>query len=134
MRGKLLPYTLKLEWVAGKRHHIEDVLSRAPLFAPADLDDMHISTARTFLVSAESKRSEFTVILDSMDADYIMLKNDKLNHTCESCYANQLKAEFDNPSVDGELVYLDAKRIVIPIKGVKPVLKVLHVLHIKPTI
>ena len=34
---------------------------------------------------------------------------------------------FDNLSVDGELVYLDAKRIVMSVKGVKPILKLLHV-------
>ena len=33
-------------------------------------------------------------------------------------------------SVDEELVYLDAKRIVMPIKGVKPMLKLLHVSHV----
>ena len=37
---------------------------------------------------------------------------------------------FDNLSVDGELVYLDARRIVMPIKGVKPILKLLHVSHV----
>ena len=45
MREKVLPYTFTLKWVAGKGHHIADALSRAPLFAPADLDDMHIDTA-----------------------------------------------------------------------------------------
>ena len=79
MREKLLTYTFPLKWIAGKGNHTADALSKAPLFAPADRDDMHIDTARTFLVSAESKRSEFTAILDSMDADYIMLKNDVLN-------------------------------------------------------
>ena len=91
---------------------------------------MHIDTVRTCLVSAESKKSEFTALLDSMDADYIMLKNNILNQTCERCYANQLKAVFDNLSVDGELVYLGVRRIVMPLKGVKPILKLLHVLHI----
>ena len=84
--------------------------------ARADLDDMHIDTARTCLVTAENKKSKFSAILDSMDADYIILKNDILNQTCENHYANQLKAEFDNLSVDSELVYLDAKKIVMPKK------------------
>ena len=49
MREKLLPYTytFTLKWVAGKGHHIAHALSRATLFAPADLDDMFIETART---------------------------------------------------------------------------------------
>ena len=120
-----------MKWVAGKEHHIADALSRAPLFAPADLDNMYIDTARTCLVSAETtKKGEFNTILDSMDADYIMLRNDIINQACESLYAGQLKAVFDNFSVDGELVYFDARRIVMPIKGVKPILKLLHVSHV----
>ena len=75
MREKVLPYTFTLKLVAGKGHHIADAFSREPLFALVDLDDMHIDTARTCLVYAESKKSEFTAIIDSMDADYIMLKN-----------------------------------------------------------
>ena len=74
---------------------------------------MIIDTARTCLVTAEGKRSELTAIMDSMDSDYLMLKNDVLNGTEESRYAAQLKAIFDHLSVDGELLYLDAKRIVI---------------------
>ena len=131
MREKLLPYTFTVKWVAGKEHHIADALSRAPLFAPADLDNMYIDTARTCLVSAEgTKKGEFTAILDSMDSDYIMLRNDALNQTSESRYAGQLKAIFDHLSVDGELVYLDARRIVMPLKGVKPILTLLHVSHV----
>ena len=45
-------------------------------------------------------------------------------------YAGQLKAFFDNFSVDGELVYLDAKIIVMPLKKVKPILKLLLVSHV----
>ena len=93
---------------------------------------MLIDTARTCLVTAEGKgkKSELTAILDSMDSDYVMLKNDVLNGTAESRYATQLKAIFDHLSVDGELVYLDAKRIAMPLKGVKSVLKLLHVSHV----
>ena len=126
----MLPYTFTLKWVAGKSHHIADALSRAQLFQPADLDDMLIDTARTCLVTAEGKKSELTAILDSMDSDYVMLKNDILNGTAKSRYAAQLKAIFDHLSVDGELVYLDAKQIFMPLKGVKSVLKLLHVSHV----
>ena len=65
IREKLLPYTFTLKWVAGKSHHIADALSRAPLFQPADLDDMVIDTARTCLVTVDGKQNEFVAILDS---------------------------------------------------------------------
>ena len=130
IREKLLAYTFILKWVAGKSHHIADALSRAPLFQPADLDDMIIDTARTCLVTVEGKRNELTAILDSMYYDYVLLKNDVLNGRTNSRYAAQLKAVFDYLSVDGELVYLDAKRIVMPFKGVKSILKLLHVFNV----
>ena len=122
IREKLLPYAFTLKWVAGKTHLIADALSWAPLFQPADLDDMIIDTARTCLVTVEGKKSELTAILYSMDFDYMLLKNDVLDGTANSRYAAQLKAVFDHLSVDGELVYLDAKRIVMPLKGVKFIL------------
>lgn len=84
---KLLQYTFKLKRVAGNGHHIADALSRAPLFAPADLDDMQIDTARICLVTVDGKRNEFTAILDSIDSDYVMLKNDVLNQASERYYA-----------------------------------------------
>ena len=77
------------------------------------------------------KGSEFTATLDSIDADYIMLKNDVLNQTCDTRCANQPKAVFYNLMVDGELVYLDAKRIIMPVKVVNPVLKPLHLSQVR---
>ena len=44
-------------------------------------------------------------ILDSMDSDYVPLKNNILNGTMNSRYATQLRAVLDNLSVDGELVF-----------------------------
>ena len=61
----------------------------------------------------------------------MLLKNDVLDGTTNSRYAAQLKAVFDHLSVHGELVYLDAKRIVMPLKGVKAILKLLYVSHVE---
>ena len=104
IREKLLPYTFILKWMAGKGHHFADALSHAPLFHPADLDDMIIDTARTCLVTVEGKQIELSAILDSMDSDYVLLKNGVLNGTMYSRYATQLKAVFDHISVERELV------------------------------
>ena len=44
MREKIIPYTFKITWVAGKTHYIADALSRYPVFGPAeDLSLIHIS-------------------------------------------------------------------------------------------
>ena len=84
IREKLLPYTFSLRWVAGKSQHIADALSRAPLFQRADLDEMVIDTACTCLVTVDGKPSEFTAILDAMDSDFVILKNDVLNGNMKS--------------------------------------------------
>ena len=65
-----------------------------------------------------------------MHSDYVLIKNDILNGTMNSQYSIQLKAVSDNFSVDGELLYLDAKQIVMSLKGVKPILKLLHLSHV----
>ena len=49
---------------AGKSHHIADALSRAPLFQPADLDDMIIDTACTCSVTVDGEQNKFTAVLD----------------------------------------------------------------------
>lgn len=85
------------------KRHIADAPSRAPLFAPADLEDMQIDTASTCLVTEYGKKNEFTAKMDSMDSDYVLLKN----CLSESHYACQYKAVFEILSVDGELVYFE---------------------------
>ena len=44
MREKIIPFTFKITWVAGKTHYIADALSRYPVFGPAE-DNFNGNTA-----------------------------------------------------------------------------------------
>ena len=112
----------------GKSHLIADALSRAPLFAPGEIDDIVIDTARVCLT--QSSLGQLDIIFDSIDADYIKLKTDVRNGTFESVYAKQLKSVMPQLSVDDDLVYLDGSRIVLPLQAAKKILPLLHVSHI----
>ena len=72
---------------------------------------------------------ELTSILDAIDSDYIKFRHDVMNGT-ESCsFSSQMKSVFGQLSVDDELGYLDAKRIVWPLKAVKEVMRLAHLPH-----
>ena len=62
---------------------------------------------------------ELNSILDAIDSDYAKLRHDVLNGTELSPYSKQKKSVLSQLSVDNELVYIDAKRIVLPLKAVK---------------
>ena len=70
------------------------------------------------------------MIFDAIDADYIKLRADVKNGSFDSVYARQLKSVMPQLSVDGDLVYLDGSRIVLPLQATKKTLPLMHVAHI----
>ena len=68
-------------------------------------------------------------ILDAIDSDYIKFRHDVVNGTESSLYSRQMKSVFGQLSVDDELVYIDTKRIVLPRKALKEVLRLAHLPH-----
>ena len=124
-----MEYNFTVTWVPGKSHHIADALSRAPLFRTEETDDMYIDSARAYMTQIPSMEQELNSVLDSIDSDYVKFRHDVLNGTINSPYSHQMKSVFGQVSVDDELVYLDAKRIVLPLKVVKDVLKMAHLPH-----
>ena len=118
-----------MTWVPGKSHHIADALSRAPLFSPEETEDMYIDSARAYMTQVPAMEQELNLVLDSIDSDYVKFRHIVLNGTVFSPYSHQLKYVFGQLSIDNELVYLDAKRIVLPLKAVKEVLKMAHLPH-----
>ena len=129
LREKLIKYNFAVKWVPGKSHHTADALSRAPLCSLEETDDMHVDSARVCMTQTPGMERELNSILDTKDSDYIKFRHDVVNGT-ESClYSRQMKSVFDQLSVDDELVYLDAKRIVLPLKAVKEVIRLAHLPH-----
>ena len=59
MREKIIPYTFKITWVAGKTHYIADALSRYPVFGPAEDNfnvDMAIKCLRSLTAEPEPEK------------------------------------------------------------------------------
>ena len=125
LREKLVEYNFTVTWVLGKSHHIADALSSAPLFSPEETDDMYIDSVRAYMTQVPAMEQELNSILDSIDSDYVKFRHGMMY----SPYSQQMKSVFGQLSVDDELVYLDAKRIVLPLKAVKDVLKEAHLPH-----
>ena len=117
-----------MTWVPGKSHLIADALSRAPLFAPEETEDIVIDTARICLAKFAS--GQLDIILDAIDADYTKLRSDVKNGSFHSIYAKQLKSVMPQLSVGKDLVYFDGSRIVLPLQATKKILSLLHVSHI----
>ena len=124
-----MEFSFVVKWVPGKTHHIADALSRAPLFSPEETDNMRIDKARACLATTPGMANKLDTILNAVDADYIKLKHDILNSTQTSVYARQLRSVFSHLSIDDDLVYIDAKRIVLPIAAVKNIRALAHTTH-----
>ena len=128
IREKLFEYCFTVTWVPGKSHLIADALSRAPLFALDEIEDIAIDTAQVCL--ARTASGQLDMIFDAIDADYVKFCTDVRTGTFSSVYAKQLKSVIPQLSVDEDLVYLDGSGIVLPIQATKKILPLLHVSHI----
>lgn len=72
---------------------------------------------------------DLTSILDAINSDYIKFGHDIINGTESSLYAREMKSVAGQLSVDDQLAYIDAKRIVLPVKSVKDILQLAHIPH-----
>ena len=99
------------------------MLSRAPSFAPEEVEDIAIDTARVCL--AKTSTVQLDMIFNDIDADYDKLRHDVKCGTFDSVCARQLKSVIPQLSVDEDLVYLDGSRIVLPVQASKKILPLL---------
>ena len=123
-----MEYWFSVTWVPGKSHLIADALSRALLFAPEEVEDISIDTARVCL--AKTSSGQLDMIFNAIDTDYVKLRHDVKGGTFESVHARQLKLVMPQLSVDEDLVYIDGLRIVLPVEADMKILPLLHVSHI----
>ena len=134
--SKLLGYSYKVEWIAGKRQTIADALSRAPVFAPEEEENMDIlvrslscedkipDLALLQLSEAASQDGLYQEVFKAVQ-DRKLLKNLPPGHP-GWVYNNQ----WESLSVEekyGLVLFHD--RIVVPKAARKKLLELLHVQH-----
>ena len=88
---------------------------------------MEVDTTITCLTA--TSHPSMDVIYRAVDDDYRALISDVLNGASVFSYSRSLKSDMASLSVSDGLVLLDSHRIVLPLPGVKPVLKLLHASH-----
>ena len=69
MREKIIPYTFKITWVAGKTYYIADTLSRHPVFGPAE-DNFNVTTAIKCLRSLSAEPENLKSIYAKQNEPY----------------------------------------------------------------
>ncbi len=111
----------------GKSHEITDTLSRAPLYAPEEDPDITVDTALTCLAATSDPAID--MVLSSIDDDYRLCTQDILNNMSYSKLSNTLKGLRERLSVEGFLIVLDSRRIVIPTAAIPLILSRLHSGH-----
>ena len=79
MREKILPYTFKITWVAGKTHYIADALSKYPVFGPAE-DNFNVVTAIKCLRSLTTEPESLKSIYAKQNAAYKLVKTELRNN------------------------------------------------------
>ena len=90
---------------------------------------MHVDSARVCMTQTPGLECELNSVVDAINSDYIKFRHDVVNGTETCLYTWQMKSVLGQFSVDDEPVYLDAERIVLPLKAVKEVIRLAHLPH-----
>ena len=130
-REKLAVYNFEVKWVEGKSHYIADALSRAPVDAPEDIENVVNVTMKV----AEDPQLQMLYDAAADDQDYAMIiaallagKDCKLLGPTHP--ARAYSSVWNNLSIYNDtLILLDGHRIVVPEAVRKNILDILHVPH-----
>ena len=132
--SKLLGYSFKVEWIAGKNHEIADALSRAPVFQPEEEEQADVLT-QTLRVSEIDPSLKNIIGHAESDQNYqaiveALTQKKKLSNLPMSHPAQIYKNQWDYLSFQNEYGLITYnERIVVPEEARKEVLKTLHIQH-----
>ena len=138
MREKIIPYTFKITWVAGKTDYIADALSRYPVFGSAE-DNFNVDTAikclRSLTAEPDSLKSiynkqneAYKLVMTELrnNADFSKLPND---HPARAYKNIQNRLSIDRDEQGNEVMLKDSQKIVVPKGAQDEILKELHRSH-----
>ena len=137
LREKLMPYKFQVQWVPGKHHYIADALSRAPLFVK-EAEELEVDAAVACTIRSNSVTMKSIIQAASEDSVYLEIKEAlKRGKQQADVRTKGLFREFKPVwnqlsiiKVDGgEVLVLDAKRLVVPQGAQRAVLALLHASH-----
>ena len=134
MMSKLLGYSFRVEWVAGKKHEIADALSRAPVFSPEEQDNFDVlvqflkiedmDPALKDLLNQAENDQDYQSIVQALN-DGKNVNNLPMDHPA-LFFKNQWSAmSFETDH--GLLLYHG--RIIPPKTSRKKILEALHIQH-----
>ena len=131
MREKIIPYTFKITWVAGKTHYIADALFRYPVFGPAE-DNFNVDTAIKCLRSLTAEPEPEKHICKAKWG--IQISHDRAEKQRRFLQAAKWppgKSIQKHPeqTQGNELMLKDNQKIVVPRGAQDEILKELHRSH-----
>ena len=92
----------------------------------------HNQTEKYYLIRLKKllfPKSSVHSVQFAVDSEYIKLRHNILNSTETSVYAKQLRSVFSHFHIDDDLLYINAKQMVLPIAAVKDILQLAHATH-----
>ena len=138
-RERLNGYTFHIEWREGKTNEIADALSRAPVFpanesesadfvdvcyAITNLQNEPVDPILAPLLNAAKDDTDYQLIIKALSEE----KNPKLLPSTHP--ARQLSSVWSELSIDKTgLIVVNGKKIFVPTKQRKTILKALHAAH-----
>ena len=132
LMAKLLGYSFQVEWIPGKNHHIADCLSRNPVFAAPDHQDIIIRRVTEVLMDETLTELSKVAIADKDYQEVIdvvrggLYDGKKILNLRRDHPALQYRSQWDFMAVDGVFLTFH-NRLVIPEAARPQVLAMLHI-------
>ena len=133
-REKLASYTFEVIWTPGKTHYIADALSRAPVFDPVEEENECNMLVGLTGTAASDKVYESLSETAAADQTYqqvleALLQGKRPRDLPPTHPAKLYSNVWEDLSVQGKLLVVDGRRIVVPFSSRREILNALHFSH-----